>query len=1459
MRLTSAQKQIYNMELFAGESIGVICGTVLFDKIYDIDKMKHAINEVYRINDALRTRISIESGEPNQYVTEYTEREIKVLSFDSKEDVHKYANRMAQTPFDFSGNLCELDILMSDNFCGVIYRLHHIISDGWTLALLASQFYKILNGESVEAFQYSDYVAEEEKYLQSKRAVKDKAYYIERYNRIDEPVYLFDTPPKIGKSARKSYIIGKSKTSEITEYIKKENASSYTFFLTLINTYFSRIKDNTDKFFIGTTVLNRTTHSQLNTAGMFVNTVPYLSELDTEKSFSYNLKNTEESIFGLFRHQKYNYIDILSQVSEDRLFDVIFSYQNNTIYGDDFLSTWYHCGMQNESLQIHIDDRDSEGIFRIHYDYQTEKFSEKDIDTLHQHICNLLSDAIRNDTKKLYELTVLSADEQKKLLVEFNDTAVDYPRDKCVHQLFEEQVEKTPDKAAVIFDGIKITYLELQTMINDYCIKFTSLGICADDVVGIHINRSHRLIAFQLAVLKMGAVFLPVDKRYPRDRIEYMCSDCNVKLLVSDELTENVNNTTVISLDDFEKIEVNGTVKEVYNHSVCYIIYTSGSTGTPKGCMLTDKGLVNFCMNNNTLQTLNRITNPAFACVNSVSFDYFIAESLLPLLNGFTTVILDDTQSTIQDHFLSIVEENKINVVMTTPTRLKIYYDNKNDCSALKQLKCICTSGEPLTPELLAQLYNKSPNAQIYNPLGPSECTVWDVGGELDGINGLDIHIGKPIANTQIYIVDKYMNPTPIGVTGELCIAGDCVGAGYLNRPELTSEKFIDNPFGKGTLYKTGDLAYWREDGNIIYVGRNDFQVKIRGLRIELGEIENAILSIDGISQAVVIVRKDETGRQLICAFYTGAKTDAEEIRNILGKRLPKYMVPHIFTHIDEMPLTSSGKVNRKALPEVNLESIETGAEYVAPETEAEIALIDVIQNILGCDTVSVIDNFFELGGDSISAIHIVAELQSNNYEIPVSAIMQSDTIADIAAQMKPTQLKNAYKQDEVSGHVEFSPILRTYLNENPSNPETFAHSCIMSADCTETELRLALDAIVLHHDVLRSVVFGNELVIRKSADAPLYNFKVEPRFSEEKNIQNATDYLKKEKISFDLKNGPLVDIVFCPTNEGNVFRLSIHHFVVDIVSWNILLEDFHTALEQIKKNNEIQLPAKTASFIDWLEALKNHKNKTMSDEEFSYWTDINNKIDKISPLFSKDSSELLEETYTLTLDKTTTARLLYESNNAFQTHTNELLLTALGLAAQNIADKSVGILAESHGRAELPTPISIGRTVGWFTSLYPVIFEKTSDISDAIIKTKEAMRHVPYNGIGYLMLFENLCDNISIIFNYFNGNQKEENSNDNLIDFCSDGAVFPGKLTVDCVIVNGALQAEFKLFAHTTAKGLTEQLAQSFKHQLERLIDKCTGSEQHIKTISDFSDTSLLQSELDDIEALFGEEFDDE
>ena len=1141
---------IYDMEKFIGGAIGVICGSALMDADISVEEAQKAVNEIFRINDALRIRIVDDNGKPQQYVADYAEADIEVLHFGSKAELDSYAAEYAKEPLVFYGALAMIKIVLIPGKIGLLAKLHHIISDAWTLSLIATQFNELIKGDEVQAFSYFDYIKEENEYVAGKRYQKDRDYFLSQFAECDESTFLSEKQAKSFSAERVTYCIDKERTAEINSYAAKNNISAFSLFMTAAAVYFSRVKMNTEKFYLGTPLLNRADFRQKNTVGMFINTVPLLINLDNESAFAENLKSVETSAFSAMRHQRYNYGDLLDELRKshnfsEKLYDVILSFQNAKVAGGEVETTWYHSGLQGESLQIHIDDRDSEGIFRVHYDYLTEKFAEDEIEKIHRHICNLLFDGIANPNKKLHELNILTPEEQQKLLYTFNDTAVEYPKDKCVHQLFEEQVKRTPDKTAIIFKDTVLSYFELNELVQKYADILVSLGINKGNVVAVHLERSHRLIVLQLAVLKIGAIFLPVDKRYPIDRIEYMCKDCNVNILVSDDSDDRHIKANVITIDEFEQAVPNKKAATVNNSGICYIIYTSGSTGTPKGCSLTGQGLTNFCRNNNTLETLKNRENNVFACVNSVSFDYFIAESLLPLTNGYTTVIFDDNESTIQDEFLKIVSENAVNVVMTTPTRLKIYFSDKSDCDVLKQLTCVCTAGEPLMPELLMQIYEKSPNAQVYNPIGPSECSVWNIGGRLNKDDGIDIHIGKPIANTQIYIVDKYMQITPIGVIGELCIAGDGVGAGYLNRPELTAEKFIDNPFGKGKLYKTGDLTYWREDGNIAYVGRNDFQVKIRGLRIELGEIENAINSVDGISQSVVVVRKDEAGRQLICAFYTGEEKPAKVIRDTIGKRLPKYMLPHIFTHIVEMPLTSSGKVNRKALPEIDLENIETTVEFVEPKNDAERNLVDSVKAVLNCEKVSTLDNFFDVGGDSLKAIELASKLESRGYEVQVKTIFECGTIQELAKKLSVAE--KGRENFDYSGDIPATDAqMRVYTAQSMNSDSTTYNVpyAFEVEDVNIDRLQNAVNKLIARHESLRTHFENKDgkiiQIIDETADCRVERLKSD----------DIADFIRP----FDLSKSPLLRI----GAYGNIVMTDMHHIITDGSSMPVFFKELN-------------------------------------------------------------------------------------------------------------------------------------------------------------------------------------------------------------------------------------------------------------------------------------------------------------
>ncbi len=1168
MNLTKPQKLIYDMEKFSGGAISVICGSMLVRGEKNIYEIKRAVNEIYRLNDALRIRISECEGEVSQNICEYTEQDIPVLCFDDKAELDRYAESYAKVAIDLYGNLCEINIVVLPRQYGLLVKMHHIVGDAWTLALMGTQFNALMNSADIQAYSYTEYVENEKAYVEGKRYAKDREFFLEQFKKCDEVTYLNEKQTSSLSANRKTFVIDAEQTNELNAYAEANNTSAFMLFTAALSTYMNRTKMNAEKFYIGTAVLNRSGAKEKNTMGMFINTVPMLIELDNGKSFAENLSAIEETALSVFRHQKYNYGDVLSSIRKEynfteKLYDVMISYQNATIAGEDIETTWYHCGEQSESLQIHIDDRDNEGVFRVHYDYLTDKFTDREIERLHQHICNLLFDSIDNDNKKLYELNILSANEKQTILCKFNDTAIDYPKDKCVHKLFEEQVAKTPDKVAVVACDKTLTYAELNEQANRIAHSLIEKGVNTGDIVAFALQRKSYLIATIFGILKAGAAYLPVDPDYPQDRIDYMLSDSGAKFFITENNADELLNNDKSFNPDID----------ISAYDLCYCIYTSGSTGQPKGAVITHKNLVNFCSDNiaNNLQhNIAKNCNTVLAC-GSITFDISNFEIVLSLLLNKTVVLANENALSDISGLGNLIESNAIDCIHCTPTKLHTYFENPTFAHAFQNVKCVMVGGELLTDDVLLAI-QKHCNAEIFNGYGPTETTMGVGFGE---VRKHGITIGKPIANTQIYIVDNFMQPTPIAVTGELCIAGDGVGAGYLNRPELTAEKFIDNPFEEGKLYKTGDLAYWREDGNIVYVGRNDFQVKIRGLRIELGEIENALDSIDEISQAVVVVRKNAEGRQLICAFYTGAEVDAKEIRNSIGKKLPKYMLPHICTHLDEMPLTSSGKINRKALPEVDLYAIDTDVEYVAPVTEQEKILVSAIEATLGVDKVGIMDNFFDIGGDSLKAIELISKLEKQGYHTDTKTIFDCDTVKELAEKLVTAQ--NHHEAVEIAGDIPATAAqMRVYTAQNMnSDSTTYNVPYVFKAEQVDIDrLQKAVDAMIVRHEILRTHFENKDgNIIQVIND----------------NSECKVEFLNSDDINafmrpFDLSKAPLLRVGV----YENTVMIDMHHIITDGSSMPIFLNELNELyMGRSLENTPVQYKQFAIEEIDHTESEK--------------------------------------------------------------------------------------------------------------------------------------------------------------------------------------------------------------------------------------------------------------------------------
>ena len=714
MNLTKPQKLIYDMERFAGGSINVICGSMVLTGKKSEEELVNAAQNMLRSNDVLRIRICKCDGELTQDVQDYADTDIEVLHFAGKAELDSYALDYAKQPLDFYGNLCELKVFIYPGHYGIMAKIHHIISDAWTLAMVGSQFNAFLNGVDPDPCSYCEYVETEKEYLQSQRFENDRAFFLEQFKKCDEVTYLSEKHTDGFAANRKTIVIGQDVAQQIRSYATKNKTSAYTLFMTVLAVYINRIKMNTEKFYIGTAVLNRSGAREKRTMGMFVNTVPMLIELNNEKSFAENLTDIGKTIFSAFRHQKYNYGEVLSSIRSEfgfgeRLYDVMLSYQNATVTGlsTDMESTWYHSGMQNESLQIHIDDRDNEGVFRIHYDYQTDKFTEQEIEQLHNHLMTLLQDAIINDTKKLYELELLPPEEKQKVLFDFNDTAIDYPRDKCVHQLFEEQVERTPNKIAVIACDKTLTYAELNEQANYIANSLIQKGVVVGDVVAFSLSRKSNMIATMIGILKAGAAYLPIDPNYPQDRIDYILTDSQAKLLVTESFSVGE--------------EHKNPQAQVYSNSNCYCIYTSGSTGLPKGTIIKHKNIVNLLFDNRRyLSNINTV-----AWLTTITFDVATQEIFLALINGLTGYLFVDKTELTAKRLSEEIIENKIDVLFGTPTYFDLITQNQADMEILlKTLKMVVLAGEQFY--LNENVLNAKHLEQVcfLNQYGPAETHV---------------------------------------------------------------------------------------------------------------------------------------------------------------------------------------------------------------------------------------------------------------------------------------------------------------------------------------------------------------------------------------------------------------------------------------------------------------------------------------------------------------------------------------------------------------------------------------------------------------------------------------------------------------------------------------------------------------------------------------------------------------
>ena len=800
-------------------------------------------------------------------------------------------------------------------------------------------------------------------------------------------------------------------TAKIYNTSKQLGVTPYMLLLSVYYILLSKYSSQED-IVVGSPIVGRNIAELYNLIGMFVNTLAMRANIDSNLSFKDFLSYIKDMCLNNYKYQDYPFDELVDKLkiqrdtSRNPLFDVMFIYQNNgnaTADFGDIKTEYFTPDTKISKFDLSLEVVPENDILNLSFEYATALFNKQFIEDLSKHYSNILTSCLDNLNIKISNICMLSEAEKNKILYDFNNTKTDYPKDKTIAELFEEQAKKTPNNIAVVFGMQKLTYKELNEKANSLAYYLRKNGIETNDLVGIMVNRSLEMIIGMLAVLKAGGAYIPIDPTYPKDRIEYMLKNSNSKLLLTQEHLHDITDFKNCVYIDLSNDSIYSLPNDNLNHTntpedLAYVIYTSGSTGLPKGVMLKQRNIVNFVYG--IMKEFGFTYKDTIVSITTFSFDIFVLESLLPILNGLKTVITSEEEQTDIKMFNELCKKNNVTIFQTTPSRLQAMLAKENSFDFIKKLKYILIGGEPFPPALLKQLQESS-KARIYNMYGPTETAVWSSLKDLT--NADKINIGKAISNTQLYILDKFNNPLPVGVPGELFIAGDGVCKGYYNNLELTQKVFLNNPFVPNELmYKTGDLCMLLPNGEVEYLERVDNQIKIRGLRIELGEIESKILDYNGIEK-VCVIKQTINNRDFISAYFTASKRiNPSSLKKYLSNYLPKYMIPSYFTVLEKFPYTPNGKIDKKALklPEEVL-SNSREAEYIAPRTDLEKQFCAIWEQILNVSPIGITDNFFELGGDSILAMNLNLELKSITDSISYADIFKFPTIAELVKKSK--------------------------------------------------------------------------------------------------------------------------------------------------------------------------------------------------------------------------------------------------------------------------------------------------------------------------------------------------------------------------------------------------------------------------------------------------------------------------
>lgn len=1485
--MSAAQRRLYVINEI--DDVGIAYNMPIVIDVkgeFKIDKIRNVFQLLVNRHEALRTSFYVISGEPVQKIAPTIEVHVEYED-QVRDDINDKFNEFIR-PFDLSkAPLMRIKAVRFENGNNVIFfDMHHIISDGMSMDILVDEFSTLYNSGELEeiAVQYKDY----SEWMKTRDISNQKEYWL---NEFSGSVPVLNLPldyirPNIqsfnGKTV--SAVLDISLKQKIEDLCKQMGTTDYMIFLSVFMIMLSQY-GHQEEIVVGSPISGRTHKDTEKMLGIFINSLAIKGNVQGDKSFKQFLYEIKEKCLKSYENQEYPFdelvetLDIKREISRNPLFDVSLVLQNNENKKLEMgslqlsnISQDTNISKLDLTLNITIEDK----TYGLHFEYCSDLFKEDSIKAMIQHYQNLMFSILDNPNVQIKDMNMFHEDELTKVMQQFNDTKKDYPKNKTVDALFEEWVAKRPDSVAIVSGDNVLTYEKFNKRVNKLAHTLRNLDVHNNDYVAILSQRTIETLVGIYSILKVGAAYVPIDTSYPFDRIEYILRDSEAKIILVDSSVDVQSYSKYRCINIEEEVNYSpddSNLSIIHNsNDIAYMIYTSGTTGNPKGVEIRHKSLTNIILDLQDRYPM--VEGSAYLFKTSYCFDVSLTEIFGWFFNGGKLIILEKDSEKDPDIIANEIMKNNITHINFVPSMLSMFVSvAKKEKLSISTVDYVFVAGEAIGNEVARSCKEIFKTARLVNLYGPTEATIYSTYYEIDKINNdCVIPIGKPLSNVKTYIINNENRPCGIGIPGELCIAGNGIALDYKNQEDLTSAKFINNPWNPDEiLYKTGDLARWIANGNIEYMGRIDAQVKVRGFRVELGEIESVMRNIEYVSDAAVIVKENGLGDKSICAYFVSdEQIKISDIRNDMNKQLPDYMMPTYFMQIEYIPVTKNGKLDHKMLPAIELKREE---DYVAPSNGVEMKLLEIAEDILGVKGLSIKDNFFSVGGDSIKAIRIISKMRDEGYMLSVKDIMKSNCFKDIAYNIKDTSHICQCSQEEVNGDIPLTPIQKEFYSWNFPKHNYFNQAVMLkNPEGFDVEyVKMVMNALMKHHDELRAVFPNGNQTILSVEEISMYDLNVyDLRQIDDEEQLNATVLQKASIIqdSIDIENGPLIKLGLFQMKTAQHLMICMHHLIVDGVSWRILLEDFSNAYRDCTSNKDIVFPKKTSSYRKWAEGLIEYSKSNVLKEEIPYWKSVYNKIQ--TGKFNGDINLIDHKYYghlSMKLDNETTKSLLYKTEEAFGTNVNDLLLTALGLAVYRLTNqKSLAVNLEGHGREEIHVPIDINRTVGWFTSIYPIVLNVDESIENMVINTKDVLHKVPNNGIGYSILkYTNdleINEQADICFNYL-GQIDNESGVKGQITFSefSTGITTAkengsySNIEINALIVNDLFVLNLTYCEGKYSYEMMQQLIQNYEECLRNIIIHCMEQGEVRKTVSDFEDVEMnedqilyLNSLLDDI-----------